>query len=172
MSVTSTPASPLRPALLAALALAALLPAAPLRGQEAGGAPAADRDAALAVVTAFFDGMRAHDSTAIRATLHPEIRLLTTGEKDGQPFVRAEAMDDFLAAVAGSAHGLDERLRDPEVRVDEGLASVWAGYDFYLDGAFSHCGVDAFQLARTSGGWKIVQIMDTRRKEGCAAAEG
>lgn len=161
-----------RSAFLAVAVVATVLPSAPLHAQAAGAASASDRDAVLAVVTAFFDGMRAHDYTAIRATLHPEARLLTTGVKDGAPTVEAEAIGDFLAAVAGSSHALDERIHDAEVRVDQGLASVWTAYDFYLDGTFSHCGVDAFQLARTSDGWRIIQIMDTRRKEGCEAGEG
>jgi len=163
----------LRGTFLALTLLTTGLPATALRAQDArGDARAADADAALAVVKALFDGMRAHDSTAIRATLHPDARLLSTSEKDGRPTVEAEAIDDFLAAVAGSTQALDERIHDPEVRVDQGLASVWTAYDFYLDGTFSHCGVDAFQLARTADGWKIVQIMDTRRKEGCGAGEG
>jgi hypothetical protein len=44
---------------------------------------------------------------------------------------------------------------------------VWTPYAFYYDGNFSHCGVDSFQLARTAEGWKVVQIADTRRTQGC-----
>lgn len=37
-----------------------------------------------------------------------------------------------------------------------------------LYGDFSHCGIDAFQLFKDDKGeWKITQIVDTRRKEGC-----
>jgi len=32
---------------------------------------------------------------------------------------------------------------------------VWAPYDFWRDGKFSHCGVDAFDLIKTDEGWKI-----------------
>lgn len=41
------------------------------------------------------------------------------------------------------------------IQVDGPLATVWARYDFYLNGTFSHCGHDAFMLALTpaaSGG--------------------
>jgi hypothetical protein len=41
------------------------------------------------------------------------------------------------------------------------------GYVFYVGDRFSHCGVDSFQLVRISAGWRIIQIADTRRKEGC-----
>lgn len=158
------------PVSLAAFALL-LVWAGPTGAQEVAGS-SADRDAVLAVVHRFFDGMRAHDSAAIRITLHPDASLATTGTKNGEPTVEAESIDAFLSAIAGSKRDLDERIHDPEVRLDGGLASVWTAYDFYLDGAFSHCGVDAFQLGRTAEGWKIVHIMDTRRKGGCKAGAG
>ena len=30
-----------------------------------------------------------------------------------------------------------------------------APYDFWIDGKYSHCGIDAFDLVKTSEGWKI-----------------
>ena len=166
MNALKHAASSLAATSLVALALHLAAPA-PARAQAAGSSGQADREAVLGVVKALFDGMRAHDSTAIRETLHEQARLLTTTTKDGAPVVEVEAIGGFLAAVAGSGSELDERIHDPEVRVDAGLASVWTEYDFYLDGELSHCGVDAFQLGRTARGWKILQIVDTRRTEGC-----
>ncbi len=151
-----------RPSVLLPLAL--LLPATL---GVSGSLAAQSAPTPLAAVHRFFDGMRAHDSTAIRATLDPLARLLTTGERDGRPFVAEEAIEPFLATVAGAKESLDERLRAPEVRIDAGLATVWARYDFYAGGRLSHCGVDAFQLARTEAGWRITQVMDTRHRTGC-----
>jgi len=48
-----------------------------------------------------------------------------------------------------------ERIWNPEVRVHGSIATVWAPYDFWVDGKFSHCGVDAFDLIKTPDGWKI-----------------
>jgi hypothetical protein len=44
---------------------------------------------------------------------------------------------------------------------------VWTEYDFHLGTNFSHCGIDAFQLLKTSAGWKIVALSDTAQREGC-----
>jgi hypothetical protein len=44
---------------------------------------------------------------------------------------------------------------------------VWAKYAFFLGDRFSHCGIDAFQLHQTADGWKIFQLTDTQRSEGC-----
>jgi hypothetical protein len=121
----------------------------------------------LATVQQLFDGMRVHDTARIRAVLHPQARLVSSGMKDGVPSVSVESMEGWLTAVARGVEPFDERLRNPVVKLDGGLASVWAEYAFYVGERFSHCGVDSFQLVRTPEGWRIIHIADTRRKEGC-----
>lgn len=131
---------------------------------------AADEREALAVVHALFGAMRTRDSAAVRALFHPSARLVTVGEREGEPFIRMTGVDGFIRAIGSGDEVWDERLYDTEIRVDGNLAAIWTGYSFYADGEFSHCGVDAFQLARTADGWKITQIADTRRREGCQGA--
>jgi ketosteroid isomerase-like protein len=131
-------------------------------------ASSADAKAALAVVHRLFDAMRAGDSAALRATFHPSAQLATAAVKNGAPLVEIDTVDAFVRAV-GTPHAevWDERLRNEIVHVDGPLAVVWADYSFYAGSKFSHCGVDAFQLARTGDEWRIVSIIDTRRKQGC-----
>jgi hypothetical protein len=45
-------------------------------------------------------------------------------------------------------------------------------YSFYLGDKFSHCGVDAFLLARDGTEWKVVSLADTRRRQGCPDQPG
>lgn len=153
---------------LAAVTLT-LVSAHPVRAQT----PPAGEEEVLAVVQRLFDGMRAADSSMVRSTLHPEARLVSVGEGESGPVLRSEAIDGFVTAV-GSPHEeiWDERLGDPEVRVDGRLATVWVPYAFYLGDDFSHCGVDALQLFQGPAGWKIFQIADTRRREECGVPEG
>jgi hypothetical protein len=35
---------------------------------------------------------------------------------------------------------------------------VWLPYDLYLDGKWSHCGVDVFTLVRQEGAWRIATM--------------
>ncbi|PAP76925.1 nuclear transport factor 2 family protein [Rubrivirga marina] len=144
---------------LAPLALAALI-ALPVAAQDT---PEA---AVQATITQLFDGMRAKDTTAIRATLHPEARLMTTVNRDGQRSVQEAPIGQFLASIAGAPVDLDEQIPDDyPVMVDHGLAVAWTPYEFYAGGEFSHCGTNAFLLALGDDGWQVVQIMDTRRRE-------
>jgi len=121
----------------------------------------------MAVVQQLFDGMKSHDTVKMRAVLHPQARLVSAGVKDGAPTASVESTDGWLAAVSRGVEPFDERLRNPVVKVDGGLASVWAEYNFYVGTRFSHCGVDTFHLVRTAEGWRIVDLADTRRKDGC-----
>lgn len=150
----------------AMLAITALAP--PLHAQTS----SSDEAEVMAVVEALFDGMRAADSAAVRSTLDPETRLVSVADGEDGPALRAESMDGFVSAV-GTPHEetWDERVWDPEVRIDGRLATVWVPYAFYLGENFSHCGIDAFQLYESADGWKIFQIADTRRREGCEVPE-
>jgi hypothetical protein len=121
----------------------------------------------LAVVRQLFDGMKAHDTVRMRAVLHPQARLVSSGMKDGAPTVSVETTEGWLTAVSRGVEPYDERIKNPVVQVDGGLASVWAEYSFYVGERFSHCGVDTFHLVRTAEGWRIIDLADTRRMEGC-----
>ena len=125
-------------------------------------------DAALGVVRSLFDAMRAQDEETLRAVFHDQARLMTAAtDRAGAAVLRTLPIQTFIDQVSQSAASLDERLWDEEVRVSGNLAAVWTKYALYVDGVFSHCGVDAFQLGLTEVGWRILQVADTRQVEGC-----
>ncbi len=138
--------------------------ASPLAAQAAGD----DRAAALAVVQQLFDAMRTKDTTQLRSLFWPGSRLLgVRPRREGGFTVQETSVEQFARAVAGSTGIWLERMFEPEVRIDGTLAQVWAPYDFHLNGRFSHCGVDAVQLLRVDGVWKIVALSDSFQREAC-----
>lgn len=147
-------------------ASAALLLLVPLRARAQGAAD--DRRAVLAVVQRLFDGMRSGDSAAVRSAFHPQALLGTARNRNGATAFEIDTVDAFVRAV-GTPHTpiWDERVRKTRVEVDGPLASVWAEYSFYAGTKFSHCGIDAFQLAREGETWQVVALTDTRRRDGC-----
>jgi len=154
------------PTVVAALLLVLHLPAP--AGLTAQAAPPGEAEAVIRVVTDVFDAMRGRDTVALRAAFHPEARLVTVvpGGAGGDA-VRVGSVDAFVEAVgSGDAH-LDETIHDPVVRIDGDLAGLWTYYELRVDGELSHCGVDALHLVRGGEGWKIVNLADTRRREGC-----
>ncbi|MDX1532060.1 MAG: nuclear transport factor 2 family protein [Rhodothermales bacterium] len=149
---------------LALLALFLLAPAA-VRAQPPSDAP---EEEVRAAVVALFDAMRASDSSAVRAHFHPKAHLYSvTTTPAGERVVAESPIDRFVAVVGGEHPTFDERIGPIDVRVDGDLATAWMAYAFYLGGEFSHCGVNAFQLARTDDGWKAIHITDTRRTDRC-----
>jgi len=135
------------------------------------GQPLAAQDDAkevLEVVERLFDGMRQRDTALLATLFDPEARLVGTGMREGRPSTRAIPIAQFIAAVGGGqGDEWIERIYHPKVHVSDNLAAVWTWYTFHLGERLSHCGVDAFLLARGSDGWRIISLADTRRTEGC-----
>lgn len=131
-------------------------------------AQAADHAEAYRVVTMLFDAMRARDTAAMRAAFADGAALQSVGPNG----VQRTPIDNWIGGVGRAQAGvlLDERLGEPVIQVDGGLASVWVPYWFYVGDRFSHCGVDAFVLAREAGSWRILSVADTRQREGCSPA--
>jgi ketosteroid isomerase-like protein len=53
---------------------------------------------------------------------------------------------------------ITERGYRPEVRVQGPIAMVWYPYDLYIDGKWSHCGIDVFTLLKHGGRWRIASM--------------
>ncbi|EFK33437.1 Putative lumazine-binding [Chryseobacterium gleum] len=112
-----------------------------------------------------FLGMKNADPELVKSAF-TENAVLQTITKDGT--VKSDSVQDFIASVSKFPKGdLDERIIIEAVHTDEGLASVFTPYSFYLKGKLSHCGANSFQLVKQNNEWKIQYIIDTRRKDSC-----
>lgn len=127
---------------------------------------AADQAAVIQVVEDLFQAMSRQDGEVMRALHMPEVALIRVMD-NAKPSVHLSSPDGFINSIVNAPAEPRERMWNPEVRVDGNLATLWAPYDFHLGDAFSHCGIDAFQLVRTDAGWKIVSIAYTVHREGC-----
>jgi hypothetical protein len=116
----------------------------------------------------FFDAMRQQDTVFLADAFYPDAKLYTVIEDDENEIsIAKNAVPEFIQRVGSSKQVLDERIANPSVNVDGPMATAWVPYQFFIDGKFHHCGVNAFQFVQTSSGWKISHIMDTRRTENC-----
>lgn len=120
------------------------------------------------VINTLFDGMRKGDSSMVNSAFNNKMVLQTIINREGNVQVRSEEPAGFLKAV-GTPHqdAWDERITFDQILIDGNLASVWTKYKFYAGNKFSHCGVNSFQLVKGNKGWKIVYLIDTRRKDNC-----
>ncbi|MEO9965669.1 MAG: nuclear transport factor 2 family protein [Reichenbachiella sp.] len=127
----------------------------------------------LEVVNRVFEAMRKSDSTMLKSCFTENAATYTLFRNPaGEPQLRAGALQRFIDAVGNPKEDVwNEPIWNEKVQIDGPLAAVWVDYAFYLNDQFLHCGVDAFQLAETSEGWKIFHLADTRRKSDCEIPE-
>lgn len=120
-------------------------------------------------IAALFDGMRKNDSMLIKSAFAPAAFMQTIIKtKDGQTEVRSITVSDFITSVTGPHKDIyDERITYNMIKSDGDLAIAWTPYRFYIGTAFSHCGVNSFQLVKIKGEWRIQYIIDTQRKDDC-----
>ncbi len=122
----------------------------------------------LAAVQAFFDAMAAADRDGSAAVLLEGGQYFRIREGSGGAEAVRVLHSDYVASLGDGEDRLLERMWDPTVLVRRELALVWTPYDFFVNGAFSHCGVDAFTLVRAGDRWRIASILYTVEREGCA----
>jgi hypothetical protein len=128
-----------------------------------------EHEAVKQVISNMFTAMRTSDTVLLRSTFAPQMILQSVvNKKDGTTALITEQAHDFIKQV-GTPHTeiYDERITIADVKVDGPLASAWVPYKFYVGSAFSHCGVNVFQLMKSTAGWKVIYIVDTRRKGDC-----
>jgi hypothetical protein len=120
-------------------------------------------------INQLFDGMRKSDSTLLLSGFTNNAVLQTiTKNKSGKVIVRTEELSNFVKSITmPHAEVYDERIVFTKILIDDNLASVWTDYKFYVGDKFSHCGVNSFQLVKVDNSWKIVYLIDTRRKDNC-----
>jgi hypothetical protein len=114
-----------------------------------------ERDAVLKVVQAFFDTMTARDVEGSRKILVPQGRFHAMDMRKPKIDPRAFSNEEYFAQLQERKQTMRERIWNAEVRVHGLIATMWAPYDFWIDGKYSHCGIDAFDLIKTEEGWKI-----------------
>lgn len=149
-----------------------MLTGATLSCAKDGGIPTQQRTdeeiAVLAAVEQFFVTMTTKDSAGAHEVLDAAGDFVSVRwSEDGERFVRRSPNAAYLDGLEGQTETNLERMWESEVRVHGPIAMVWTPYDFHIDGQFSHCGVDAFQLLRTETGWKITGGTYTVERSGC-----
>lgn len=122
------------------------------------------------VIDTFFEGFHKGDTTLMKSVIANDVVMQTVyANKNGENKLNTDPIDDLVTAVANrpSDQKWNELLLDYQVAVDGNLAHVWTPYEFWFNDTFSHCGANSFTIAKFDDGWKIVHLIDSRRKESC-----
>jgi len=150
--------------------LRALLISCPLfsTGAIAGDGNGDETVAVVEVVRTFFEAMTAKDVAKSSAVMMEDGVLFGYRENDAGLQIVRPTHADYLEGLATRENELIERFWEPTVLLHERMAVVWTPYDLYVDGEFSHCGIDNFSLLKTDQGWKITGIVFSMEADDCA----
>lgn len=113
-------------------------------------APSADESAVLAVAESALIAISEEDMVAFTDLMFEEGIIVPTNEENVTILSRAERR------ARNPEVDIVERGFDPQVQVSGRVASVWLPYDLYIDGEWSHCGVDIFTMAKDGDQWRIL----------------
>mgnify|MGYP002640085470 CR=1 FL=1 len=125
---------------------------------------------AKGIIDTFFEGFHKGDTLLMKTVMTSDIVLQTAFiDKEGNNRVVSDPVEGLMNAIANrpADQKWDERLLDYKVQIDGNLAHVWTPYEFWYNDAFLHCGANAFTLAKKNDGWKIIHLIDSRRKNDC-----
>ena len=130
-------------------------------------AQASDRTDVLAAVNGFMRGLRTKDTALVSQHMDTLARMtLPRTTNAGATRLLVLRAPDLIRMVANEAAN-DEVIRNPTVQINGGLAVVWAEYQVRREGRVTHCGFDSFQLAKLNGKWKILNVADSFKQQGC-----
>lgn len=128
----------------------------------------AARDSVLATVQEFFRSMEANDAAAAARILTSDGFSYATRKHGDSVTVRSRSFQSHLDRLRAAGDVVLERMWNPVVQVHETIGMVWTPYDLYVNGTFSHCGIDVFTLVQEREGWKISSVSYTVEPTGCA----
>lgn len=128
-----------------------------------------DKKEVLKVVQTLFDAMNEADSAkAASVFLADGHSFRVQGLTDKNVNVSQSPHQSFISRVGSWKSGsILERMWDATVMIEDRIAMVWTPYDLYVNGNFSHCGIDLFSMIKTEKGWKIADITYTVKQQGC-----
>jgi len=118
------------------------------------------------VVVTFFKGFHAKDSITMKSVCADKMILQSISESSKGTQLKNDSAQEFFRSIATIPNTIlfEEKLLDYSIQVDGAMAHVWTPYEFYVNNKFSHKVVNAFTLFKDNGLWKIVYLIDTRRK--------
>ena len=123
-----------------------------------------DKKDILKVIDIFMTAVNSKDKSVFDSVSYKGIQRIVTLVDQDKVRTTVYDNDTLLAELKDIDDGFRERYWDAAVLTDGNIASVWAPYDFFRNGKFSHCGVDLFYLVKESKEWKIAHFGYTRNK--------
>ena len=125
-----------------------------------------DEDQIKAVILKTFSAMKSVDSVALKSCFTEKALLHISQVRPEGNVVREVPIASFVKNVMTRKPGdMDERVLSwGPILIDYEIATAWVPYEFYLNGKFTHKGVDAFILVKVGEEYKIQTLLYNMQK--------
>ncbi len=117
-------------------------------------------------IETFFEAFHQRDSIKLQSVCSKDLVLHSISESGNGTKFSVEKASNFYKSIASIPVTMkfEEKILSYKIQIDGTMAHVWTTYEFYVNDKLSHSGVNSFQLFQENGVWKVVYILDTRRK--------
>ncbi|MCC9065317.1 nuclear transport factor 2 family protein [Flavobacterium piscisymbiosum] len=115
----------------------------------------------------FFEGFHQKDTVKMQSVCSSKIILQSISESTikGNKLSDETAKELYKSIVSiPSTMKFREKIINYNIQIDGTMAHVWAPYEFFVNDKLSHTGVNMFTLFKENHIWKIIYLIDTRRK--------
>jgi ketosteroid isomerase-like protein len=118
------------------------------------------------VIETFFEAFHAKDTLKLKALCDETMMLQSISENAKGTKLSNENPQAFFKSIGSipAEVKFQEKIISYSIQEDGSMAHAWTPYEFYVNGKLSHKGVNAFTLFKKDNTWKIVHLIDTRRK--------
>ena len=118
------------------------------------------------VIETFFEAFHARDSVKLKSICSDKLILQSISESPSGAKLSNEIAAAFYKSIASIPNEMkfQEKILSFSIQIDGAMAHAWTPYEFYINEKLSHKGVNAFTLFKENELWKIIYIIDTRRK--------
>ena len=118
------------------------------------------------VIETFFEAFHAKDTLKLKSLCEDTMILQSISENAKGTKLSNEKPQVFFKSIASIPAELkfQEKIMSYAIQVNGSMAHAWTPYEFYVNDKLSHKGVNAFTLFKKENSWKIIHLIDTRRK--------
>ncbi|TXC75645.1 nuclear transport factor 2 family protein [Luteibaculum oceani] len=127
------------------------------------------QEAVMQTALNLLEGIRNSDTVLFKSAFvaNPDLAVVYK-DATGKDRFQKNNFKEFIGSVGKEKSQVwDEVIWNVDIRIDDKLAVMSCDYAFYLGRKFHHCGMDVFVMHQVDGSWKVFQLSDTRKDEGC-----
>ena len=126
----------------------------------------AQKEEVQKTIETFFEGFHAKDTVKMKSVCDDKIIFHSVHENSKGNMLSDFLGKDFFEMISSIPNKMkfQEKILNYNIQVDGSLAYAWTQYEFYVNDKLNYFGTNSFSLYKDNDGWKIIHVIDTRRK--------